>query len=524
MKKSVYIVVRSMLMGADSIAYDVGFQYRLFKKLGFEPYVFVENFDFHQYINIPAQPIERFEYLAKYRKGIIIYHLVDNWEKISNLIIKLQLQVIIRWHNITPPWFFAPYSIRPTQTTIDGYAALLNLAYQTPVKFWVNSNFSKKQLEVLGIESQRINTIFPASHFVEFNDDHLADDRLKKNQLPISQKDMHIKLLFVGRIIPHKGHKHIVMVAHYIEKITNEKVKVYFPGPLDPDTLGYQQELKSLATQLDVNIHCPGIVSNEKLNEYYNKSDIFIMLSEHEGFGLPVIEAMIRKLPVVGYRNTALYELLINHPLGCDSLDYFDIAKKVIVAVKHKTLREEIITYQLKSIVPLVSKNVIENQIAKLLTNEKTELPIPNDMNTAYKSIRKDVRKYSKQIMSPKMTTLSLPRIDSQMHFVSQYDIDAYKTLINMSKGSLGTQAMTEENLVAQAMELNFVSSKPIIGKFIVFFKRAVQRLQLGIIHTISLSQANIICHINHKLNLIEEKINLITPHANKSTKKSIKK
>lgn len=136
-----------------------------------------------------------------------------------------------------------------------------------------------------------------------------------------------INLLFVGYLLELKGIQYIIETLH--ELIYNRKVKTYLKivgeGP-------YENELKKLAEKLNVTqfIVWENFIPHsqiEKLNSFYKKSDIFLLLSQSENYGIVVQEALAMGTPVIVTKRTALNEFLNEH--GCFGVDYPPNSKEV---------------------------------------------------------------------------------------------------------------------------------------------------------------------------------------------------
>ena len=82
-----------------------------------------------------------------------------------------------------------------------------------------------------------------------------------------------------------------------------------------------------------------GFVSNERLAELYQSCDLFFFPSRYEGFGLPILEAMLAGAYVLSANNSSLPEVVGNHGMFCDADDVHDMAGKLYVALQ-KSLNE----------------------------------------------------------------------------------------------------------------------------------------------------------------------------------------
>jgi glycosyltransferase involved in cell wall biosynthesis len=137
------------------------------------------------------------------------------------------------------------------------------------------------------IKSEKILVTYEASE--KGND-------VKKQNRNLNSEKLHIGV--VAGFYPHKGHIKVLEMAHKFIKSGFTNFKISFKG--NPAFPNYIQEILSLKEQLRLNGHI-FFVSFEpkiKLNEIYSNFDLIMLLSEYEGFGLPVLEAQAHYLPV----------------------------------------------------------------------------------------------------------------------------------------------------------------------------------------------------------------------------------
>ena len=116
-------------------------------------------------------------------------------------------------------------------------------------------------------------------------------------------------ILFVGRIAPNKAFQDIIAAAALLRtKIPN--VKVRFVG--DTSFTSYYSYLTKLVTQLALEdaVTFTGRVTETQLAKEYLSAQVFCCLSDHEGFGVPILEAMKLGLPVIAYNAAAVPETL----------------------------------------------------------------------------------------------------------------------------------------------------------------------------------------------------------------------
>ena len=112
-------------------------------------------------------------------------------------------------------------------------------------------------------------------------------------------------VLFVGRIAPNKA-IHDLVTALSILRLQLPEVRLRVVGA--PTTQLYDEAIEGLIDALDLSevVSLTGWVDEEQLEREYLEASVFCTLSDHEGFGVPLVEAMARGIPVVAYENTAI--------------------------------------------------------------------------------------------------------------------------------------------------------------------------------------------------------------------------
>jgi glycosyltransferase involved in cell wall biosynthesis len=125
-----------------------------------------------------------------------------------------------------------------------------------------------------------------------------------------------IKLLYVGRIEKKKGIQYALEAVKYLTDTTCSEIEFTVVG-----TGSYLGELQNITEKHKLNnVHFLGKVSNERLQSLYKNSDIFLLLSKSEAYGIVVAEALVNGLIVIVSRKTALTEFLSEN--GCFGINY----------------------------------------------------------------------------------------------------------------------------------------------------------------------------------------------------------
>lgn len=114
--------------------------------------------------------------------------------------------------------------------------------------------------------------------------------------------------LFVGRIVPNKAQHDLVLALAWYRAVHDPDAELHLIGRDAAPT--YTAALRDLVAELDLReaVHLLGGVDDQRLAQEYADADVFVCLSDHEGFCIPVLEAMANDLPVVAYASSALPE------------------------------------------------------------------------------------------------------------------------------------------------------------------------------------------------------------------------
>lgn len=108
-------------------------------------------------------------------------------------------------------------------------------------------------------------------------------------------------LLFVGRIMPHKNQLALIEAFAVLLKSAQVPLQLFLVGGFTlPE---YKERLDARVQELGIGafVTLTGKVDDATLDSLYGRSDLFVSLSHHEGFGMPLIEAMAHGLPVLAY-------------------------------------------------------------------------------------------------------------------------------------------------------------------------------------------------------------------------------
>jgi len=179
------------------------------------------------------------------------------------------------------------------------------------------SEFTKKRIiKYYGISPDKITVVHNA---ITFNEKDLKPKKIffRKNKTP--------KVLFLGRLTGQKGPEYFLAAAH---KILQSKKNVEFIFAGDGDM---KNKLKRRATKLGINkkIKFTGFLKGSQVDKMYRASDIYVMPSVCEPFGIAPLEAMKNGTPCVVSKDAGVCEIIQN----CLKINFRNvngIAKEII--------------------------------------------------------------------------------------------------------------------------------------------------------------------------------------------------
>jgi glycosyltransferase involved in cell wall biosynthesis len=210
---------------------------------------------------------------------------------------------ILQYHNITPAAFFAPYDPGLFRLAALGRRELATLAGRVDLALG-DSEFNRQELESLGFERTGVMPIAVNTARITGAPRRPALERILDDGL--------INILFVGRIVPNKKIEDHIRLAEMYKRYIDSYYRFIFVGRYD-GLPRYYSQVRALIEQYEMlpdRFWFTGPVPDEDLAAFYRWSDVYVSLSEHEGFCVPLVEAMAADVPIVAYAAGAVPETL----------------------------------------------------------------------------------------------------------------------------------------------------------------------------------------------------------------------
>lgn len=313
------IIAHGSVTRWDAIGNDILGMVDILRDEGFQIKIVAEHF--HDSINMELRL--NIDDATQFPSDILIYHHSIYWPLGERFFNVFKGYKILRYHNITPPHFFAGISNKYYLSTFQGRLQTKRLVEMADY-FLSDSNFNEKELLELGASTERSSVVAPFNALNRY-DAIMEDEQITRNL--VAAKNI-VKVLSVGRIAPNKGYHHIIQVANQYVKMFDSNVRFYCVGSFDNELAPYTSQLNEMIQRFGLQdiVIFVGAVSMEVLKSYYSNCDIFLHLSEHEGFGVPLVEAQHFGLPLIAYGGSAVREICGLNQLIFDDMDYVRIA------------------------------------------------------------------------------------------------------------------------------------------------------------------------------------------------------
>jgi glycosyltransferase involved in cell wall biosynthesis len=314
----------------DAISDQAFLLQRWLREMGYESEIYAEHF--HSDLKAAVRPIEAYQPQPGERY-VIFHHSIGS--AIVERLLAMPLEFILIYHNVTPPQFFNTVDQKLAEQMVQGQAQLLALKPRT-VYALADSAFNEAELMAAGFPTTGVlSIVLDESRYEWPTNPALASYWQARGPL----------LLFVGRLVPNKKQEDLIKLLYYYRRIEPTAQLVFIGGTW---LSAYDHWLKDLAGDLGLAeaVKLTGHVSQQDMVSYYRLADLYVSMSEHEGFGKPLIESMYLGLPVLAYASTAVPGTMGQAGVLFHEKNYEVLAELVDILVRDIELRRRIITCQ----------------------------------------------------------------------------------------------------------------------------------------------------------------------------------
>ena len=240
------------------------------------------------------------------------------------------LPLILDFHNFTGPEYFAgwePGGVRRAARAAEELALLAPRAMLGLAK----SPFSERELRRAGC---RRTSVVPV--LADYGRVTSSPDLRVAQELDRLAERGGADILFVGRIVPSKAQHELVKALWAYRRLYDPRARLHLVG--GTSSYEYNKALEAYIGDLGLAgaVRLTGEVSDASLAAHFRAADVYLSLSSHEGFGVPLVEAMVAGVPVVTRGAGAVAETVADAALVLAAAD-----PAYVAAALHRTCTDE---------------------------------------------------------------------------------------------------------------------------------------------------------------------------------------
>ena len=333
----------------DGVTNSMLFTRQLLRDLGFESEIFCAQIapeladDLRPYETYPDAPDQL----------LLLHHSLGH--NYGAWVEALQSRLVMIYHNITPAEFFPvgspvrSYSEIGRKQLVDWRGRFIGAIGDSP--------FNTAELLLLGYENTVTIPLLVDLDRIRSID---ADRRL------MADMDGAFNMVFVGRISENKCQHDLISIFSHLRRRLDIPARLMLTGGVtSPD---YLTQLEQLRRELHLgdSVEITGKVTDESLSAIYQRADVYVSMSEHEGFGMPLIEAMAHDVPVIAYNNSNIADTLGEGGLLLSGKAPHKIAALIKVLSEEPELRRRVIGAQQRNL-QRFERETLRNALAGFL-------------------------------------------------------------------------------------------------------------------------------------------------------------
>ncbi|MDD2266037.1 glycosyltransferase family 4 protein [Sulfuricurvum sp.] len=341
----------------DGVSGGVLLTQTLLSELGFISRIYARKID-----PILSNRVDSIEDFDPAPDDILLYHYSIGHRDHDALMV-LDVRKIIVYHNITPEFFFADTPRLYALCRLGRMQLSVSSSYFCGA--YADSEYNARELKRLGYPDVQVLPLL-----VDTSEPMIQPD--VSTLPPLGEKYV---ILFVGRIVTNKAQHQLVDILYALKNRSVVDVVLVLAGGFSDSTYAEFLRKHISLLELDGDVMITGKISDEALGALYTRADLYLSMSLHEGFGIPMIEAMRYDIPVLGYDIAAVGE---NLPLQA-RLSFrtpTQVAEKIIKLMETPVLRTVLLLQQ-REILRRYEHAELLNRLASFLADMGVISPNP---------------------------------------------------------------------------------------------------------------------------------------------------
>jgi glycosyltransferase involved in cell wall biosynthesis len=314
------------------------------REAGFRSEIFVRQFDPRS-----ARHVRDYREYERWSDpgNVVIFHFSIG-SPVSRLYARVPDRKILVYHNITPHGYFVDAHRILARECYKGRLEINAFVGTTDLAVG-DSDYNRRELAAVGYKRTGVLPIL--MNFAKF------DGEADPTTLQLFDNGK-TTLLFVGRFIPNKKFEDVVKVFYYYKTLFNPDSQLILAGDyrgLERYLAGLQEFILKLGL---TDVHLSGHIDFPELLAFYRVADVYLSLSEHEGFGVPLLESFYLGIPVIGFAAGAVAETMNGGGIVLREKDFLKTAALVDLIQRDENLRRRLVAGQKAALVKFSRENV----------------------------------------------------------------------------------------------------------------------------------------------------------------------
>ena len=388
----------------DAVGNDVLALHDYLSQKGYKTLIYAENID----PRINKEAVKHYtEIPALSEDDILLYHFSTGCEVLAQVLRKCICRKVMIYHNITPREYFSEYNTDLANLVDEGRKKLSNLKDVFECCL-ADSEYNKQDLIREGYTCP-IGVLPILIPFTDYK--KLPDETVLKKY----ENDGITNILFTGRIAPNKKLEDVIAAFAYYHKFMNPKSRLFIVGS-DSGMEIYANRLRQYVKLLGMEEKevFTGHIPFSQVLAYYSLADVFLCMSNHEGFCVPLIEAMIFNIPVLAYQAAAVPETLGHAGILIEERDPAYVATMIKNVVGNKPLKDALADLMLRRLDDFSYENTtarFAEYLNAIIEKRSVEeiVPVSNTETKEYKLLQRTIDEWKDNNLQKEWKTVQLP-------------------------------------------------------------------------------------------------------------------
>jgi len=284
----------------DAVTDQAFFWRRLLRGWGLESEIVAEYV--HPDLLAEARPLDRAGRRLVNEGGLVLHYAA--WSPTVETALEAKGPLAVYYHNITPGDLLRDFNQISADLCDRGRRAL-HLFKGHTAALLAASEYSASELRQAGLGEVAVVPLML--------DLPPAVPRREPNPEPV--------VLTVGRIVPNKRLQDVIKAFALYQRHRAPEASLVLVGS-DLGFENYRRALELLVAHIGAEgVTFTGPIPSEERDGWYERADVFLSMSVHEGFCVPLIEALAHGVPVVARKAGAMPETLGEAGIVVDGAD-----------------------------------------------------------------------------------------------------------------------------------------------------------------------------------------------------------